>query len=182
MLIPLILFSNVNAESEKDQEYRVKAAFLYNFIKFIEWPQNKVSDKDTISICVIGENPFKKAFGPIKDKQIGNKKIAIKLYKNLEELKTSDQIDNIRKCHVLFICSSEKKQFKEIFNLIKGHSVLTVSDTEGFLDSGGMINFMIEEQKVCFEINNYSAKQAKLNLRSQLLRLAKKVIEEKSKD
>ena len=57
---------------------------------------------------------------------------------------------------------------------------MTVGDTNGFLDAGGIINFMIEDQKVCFKINNYNAKQAKLNIRSQLLRLAKKVIEEKN--
>lgn len=176
----MMLFNTAYAESEQDQEYKVKAAFLYNFIKFIEWPPTKLSDKETINIGVIGENPYKDAFDPIKDKRIENKKIVIKFFKNLEELKNNRQIDNIRKCHVLFVCGSEKKQFKEILSLVSEHNVLTVSDTNGFLESGGIINFLIEDQKVCFEINNYNAKQEKLNIRSQLLRLAKKVIEEKN--
>lgn len=176
----MMLFNTAYADSEQDQEYKVKAAFLYNFIKFIEWPPTKLSDKDTINIGVIGENPYKNAFDPIKDKRIEDKKIVIKFFKNLEELKNNRQIDNIIKCHVLFVCGSEKKQFKEILGLVSEHNVLTVSDTNGFLESGGIINFLIEDQKVCFEINNYNAKQEKLNIRSQLLRLAKKVIEEKS--
>lgn len=181
VLILTMFFNIVNAESEQEQEYKVKAAFLYNFLKFIEWPTTKISDEKTINIGIIGTNPFGKAFEPVQGKKIGDKKIAIKFFDSTEKTKlTSEQIDNIRKCHVLFVCGSEKKQFKDIINYVKDHNVLTVGDTNGFLDAGGIINFMIEDQKVCFKINNYNAKQAKLNIRSQLLRLAKKVIEEKN--
>ena len=181
-LMLIMLLHTANAESEQDSEYNVKAAFVYNFIKFIDWPENKLSDENTIGIGIIGENPFGEAFDPIENKQIRNKKIVIKLFKSLEESKlTSKQVDNIRKCYVLFVCKSEKKQFKKIIDLIKEYNVLTVGDTSGFLESGGIIDFLIENQKVCFEVNNYNAKQAKLNIRSQLLRLAKNVVEEEDK-
>ena len=175
-----MLCGRVYSETEHEQEYKVKAAFLYNFLKFIEWPSTKLADEKTISIGIIGKNPFGKAFEPVLDKKIGDNKIALKMFKSLEQSKlTSEQINNIRKCHVLFICESEKKQFKEIMELVKDHNVLTVGDTKDFLESGGIINFLIVDQKVSFEISNYVAKQSKLNVRSQLLRLAKKVIEEK---
>jgi len=171
--------NSVYAESEQEQEYKVKAAFLYNFIKFIEWPSDKQSNEKTISIGIIGTNPFGKAFEPVKEKLVGNKKIVIKSFNSLEKSELTDkQIDEIRKCHAIFICNSEKKYFKEIFNLIKDDNVLTVGDTRGFLESGGIINFLIEDKKVGFEINNNTAKKVKLTVRSQLLRLAKKVIEE----
>ena len=179
----MTLYNTANAESEQEQEYKVKAAFLYNFIKFIDWPSQKLSDEDAIRIGIIGSNPFGKAFEPVKDKQIKNKKIGIKLFDSLEQTKlTVEQITDIRKCHVLFVCRSEVKHFKEILNLTKGYNILTVGDTDGFIESGGIINFLIEDQKVRFEINNYTAKQAKLNIRSQLLRLAKKVVEKEKKD
>lgn len=181
LIIPLIFFNTAHAESE--QEYKVKAAFIYNFVKFIEWPTEKISDEKIINIGIIGINPFGKAIESLEDKQIGNKKIELTLFDSLEKSELTDKnIEDIRKCHVLFICNSEKKKFKEIINLIKGYSVLSVGDTKGFLELGGIINFIIENQKVGFEINNYRAKDSKLNIRSQLLRLAKKVIEQNSKD
>ena len=180
VMILMMLLNTANADTKQDQEYKIKAAFLYNFIKFIDWPPTKSSDEKTISIGIIGVNPFGKAFEPVKDKQVGNKKIVVQLFNSLDQSKLTDEkIANIKNCQVLFICNSEKKYFKEIIDLIKDDSVLTVGDTDGFLEAGGIIDFLIEDQKVCFEISNYSAKQAKLNIRSQLLRLAKKVVEEK---
>jgi len=175
-----MLINSVYAETEQEQEYKVKAAFIYNFLKFIDWPPTKIAEGKTINIGIIGTNPFGKAFKPVEDKKIEDNNIAIKYFNSTEQTKlTSEHIEKMRKCHVLFVCVSEKKQFKEIFNYVKDYNVLTVGDTNGFLDAGGIINFMIEDQKVCFKINNYNAKQVKLNIRSQLLRLAKKVIEEK---
>jgi len=81
---------------------------------------------------------------------------------------------------LLFICRSEKEQLGKIINIVKDHNVLTVGDMNDFLESGGIINFVIDDQKVRFEINNNAAKQEKLNIRSKLLRLAKKVIEEET--
>jgi hypothetical protein len=153
---------------------------------FVDWPQEKIgSSTEPIVIGVIGKDPFENAFEPIKDKQAKDRKVIIKRFKGLEELKKSDKaemdqaIGDIRKCHLLFICSSEKGVVKEITDLVKDYNVLTVGDMENFLESGGgIINFVPEEDKVRFEINLTVAKQAKLQIRSQLLRLAKRVIGE----
>jgi len=168
-------------DSAQNREYQVKAAFLYNFVKFVDWPKEKVADgNEPIIIGVIGKDPFGKAFDPIKKKQVKGKKVVIKRFQDLEESKQSDeQTALIRKCHLLFICSSEKKKLREIINLVKDDSVLTVGEVKGFLESGGIINFLMEDKKVCFEINNAAAKQTKLKIRSKLLRLAKRIIPEK---
>lgn len=168
------------ADSEISKEYQIKAAFLYNFVNFVDWPKGKVADSnEPITIGIIGKDPFGKAFEPLKDKQAKSKKVLIKRFISLKESKlSSDQIEAIRKCHLLFVCNSEKEQLKEIINLVQGHSVLIIGDMDGFLESGGIVNFVIDDQKVRFEINNNTAKQAKLNIRSKLLRLAKRVIEE----
>ena len=178
-----------NDDSTVSREYQIKAAFLYNFIKFVDWPEEKSADSNKpITIGIIGKDPFGNAFDPVEDKDTKTRKVLIKRFKTFEELKKAGEkdkslldreIESMRKCHLLFICSSEEKSVGEITNLVKDHSVLTVGDVKGFLEAGGITNFIVEEQKVRFEINATTAKQAKLQIRSQLLRLAKRVVEEK---
>lgn len=186
-IVLILLESPMMADSVSNREYQIKAAFLYNFIMFVDWPEEKTSDGNSPIITgIIGKDPFENAFDPIKDKQINDRKVIIKRFKGLEELKKADKaeldkaIEDIRKCHLLFICRSERGAVKEITDLVKNYGVLTIGDMQGFLESGGgIINFVMEEEKLRFEINVAAAKQAKLKIRSQLLRLAKRVIEEK---
>ena len=182
VVVVLVLFigSQARADPTASEEYQVKAAFLYNFVNFVDWPKEKVTDSnELITIGIIGSDPFGQAFEPLKNKQAKDKKVLIKQFVSLKESKlSSNQAEAVRKCHLLFVCSSEKEQLKEIINLVQGHSVLIVGDMDGFLESGGIVNFVIEDKKVHFEINNNAAKQSKLNIRSKLLRLAKRVIAE----
>ncbi len=169
--------------------YKLKAAFIYNFIKFVEWPKDKIADgNEPISVGIIGKDPFGNAFEPLKDKQAKGRKVVIKRFKGFEELKEihgkdkaglQREIKAIRKCHVLFICHSEKESQRDIINSVKGSSILTVGEMEVFFKSGGIINFLMEEKKVRFEINDTAAKRAKLKISSKLLRLAKRVVKER---
>ena len=171
----------VRADSTSSREYQVKAAFLYNFINFIDWPEENINTdkKNPIVIGIIGKNPFGNAFEPIKDKEVKDRKVTVKQFENLEELKkTIENSTAAQQCHLLYISSSEKENLKKILDLIKDKSILTVGDTEHFLESEGIINFLMEDNKVCFEINKTAAERAKLKIRSKLLRLAKRVIPE----
>jgi len=182
----------VRADSTVSREYQVKAAFLYNFMNFVDWPEEKSSDSnEPIIVGIIGSDPFGGAFEPVKNKKVKGKNVVIRRFEGLKEQKESDEKDQeelnqeveaIRECHVLFICRSEEKKLKKTINLVKENNVLTVSDIEGFLEAGGIINFVMEDQKVRFEINVTAAKRAKVKIRSQLLRLAKRVVEEESSD
>jgi hypothetical protein len=174
------------ADSTSSQEYQVKAAFLYNFFQFVDWPKGKLADSnEPIIMGIIGKDPFGDAFEPLKGKKVKGKGIVIKRFKSFEELKTppgkdkpesSQEIKTLTKCHLLFICSSEQENLKEIINTVKDQSVLTVGEMEGFLEAGGIINLLVEEKKIRFEINITAAEQAKLEIRSELLRLAKRLI------
>ncbi len=178
------------ADDAASPEYQIKAAFLYNFLKFVEWPKAKIRESnESVIIGIIGKNVFKNSFEYIEDKTIEGKKVDIKQFKGFEELQKADQekrskqhpqIKDIRKSHLLFICPSEKKKIADILESVKGYGVLTVADTDGFLETGGIINLMMEEKKVRFEINMAAAKQAKIQIRSQLLRLAKKVVRQET--
>jgi hypothetical protein len=178
--------ANANDHTPQDREYHVKAAFLYNFIKFVDWPEAADSN-DTITIGLIGDCPFGDAFEPIKTKKIREKAVVIRAHKSFEELKAKSgddkgkaarEIQALRKCHLLFICSSEKDNVGEVLDVVKDSCVLTVGEMDNFLEAGGIINFLMEEKKVRFEVNITAAEEAKLKIRSKLLRLAKRVVKE----
>jgi len=184
----VLLFIGQQARTEDSpsaREYQIKAAFLYNFLMFVDWPKEKMPDnKEPIVLGIIGKDPFGNSFEPLKDKQTKDRSVIIKRFKGLEELKKNaaelnQVIEDIRKCHLLFICHSEEGVLQEVISLIKNHNVLTVGDMQTFRESDGMIiNLVMEEGKIRFRINVTAARQAKLEVRSQLLRLAREVIGE----
>jgi hypothetical protein len=173
------------------REGDIKAAFLYNFIKFTDWPEGKVAELNTITIGVIGEHKFGDAFDPIKDKPIKDKQLIIK---NLGRFRTSFSSDDtgklelanyiaqLIKCHVLFICDSERENFKAILDAVKGYGVLTVGETSDFLNYNGIITFIPGTEKIVFEVNQKVCEQEGLKISSKVLRLARKVITDKDPD
>ncbi len=179
LVVPTV--PQARADTTSSREYQVKAAFLFSFINFVDWPKEKLTEgNNQINIGIIGNDPFGKAFEPIKDKQVKGKDVVIKRFKAFKELnQSSEEIEAIKKCHLLYICPSEKDEFRKIINLVMKHNILTVGDTKSFLESGGIINFLMEDKKVRFEINNTVAEQTELKIRSKLLRLAKRVIQSK---
>ena len=150
---------------DKFQEYQVKAAFLYNFARFVEWPNGAFPDgKSPIVLAVIGKDPFGESLDLLKGKTVGNREIVIN--------RIAD-IDRLEKCHLLFISDSEKDRLKPILRKAESARMLTVSDLKGFCEAGGHIAFYLEENKIRFEINNEDAQRNGLKISSQLLKLAK---------
>ena len=166
------------------KEYQVKAAFIYNFLKFVNWPEEKGPDSsETITIGIIGKDSFKNTFEAVKKKPVKNKKIIIKRFGEYHRLiggkaKSDANIEALRQCHLLFVCSSEKQNYKKIIESVRDHSVLTVSEIDGFVEAGGIINLILEQKKLVFEVNLVAGKRAKLEISSKLLRIAKRVIKE----
>lgn len=161
----------VHAEPATPREYMIKAGFLYNFAKFVEWPE-EVFDNSTapLTIGIYGEDLFGSSFDQtIKKKTVQGRGLLIKRFKTLDELTV---------CHILFINPSEEEHFPEIINKLRGSHVLTVSEMEGFAEHGGIINFIKEGNNVRFEINLDTAEKNGLKISSRLLKLAK-IIREK---
>ena len=179
-------------EAAPGREYQIKAAFIYNFIKFVDWPEEKMADSnEPITIGIIGSEDFIKAFEPVIHKKVKNRNLSIKYFEGYEKLERTQEDDRqwnqkmeaLKTCHVLMFCSCDSVRIKDLSQIIKalkGSPVLTVGETAGFLESGGIINFLMEDKKVRFEINVTAAKKSKLKISSKLLRLAKRVVEEKS--
>jgi len=184
--------ANAGEDSTSSQEYQIKAAFLYNFLKFVDWPQGKTFDtNEPVVIGIIGSAPLENAFKPIEGKaeDVHGKTVVVKYFKSFEELMKSGEnskdnlqkeLEALRKCHLLFICSSEQKNLSQILDAVKDSYVLTVGESPEFIGLGGIINFVLEDEKMRFEINVAAADKAQLKIRSQLLRLAKKVVDDDS--
>lgn len=158
------LSSTVRAQSSS--EYQVKAAFLYNFAKFVDWPAEAFAGSNgKLVIGVIGDDPFGGALDQaINGKTVNGRSLVVHRLKWGQDL---------RSCHVLYISSSERTRLRQIVESLRGASVLTVGEMGQFNQQGGIINFILEANKVRFEINSRGADQARLRISSKLLSLAK---------
>lgn len=146
-------------------EYELKAAFLYNFVRFVEWPvSGPGAPDDSIVVCVLGDDPF----GPLLDQTIAGKAVRDRRLVARRIASAADATG----CHILFISASEKERLGRILRTLGERSVLTVADSERFAESGGMINFRLDASRIRLEINPEAARRAGLRISSQLLKLA----------
>ena len=148
-------------------EYAVKAAFLFHFVEFVEWPAHAPHSDATVTIGVVGRDPF----GDVLDRAVLNKTaagrpLAVRRFATVEE---------VEPCHVLFISTSEVSRLPAILTRLGDHPVLTVGEADRFARRGGMIGFFFEEDKVRLEVNAAVAAAAGLRISSKLLSVARVV-------
>jgi hypothetical protein len=189
--LPLASADSQSSKTAQEIEYEVKAAFIYNFMKFIEWPEdstNQQNSQQVMAIGILGNNPFGDAFIPILDKEVHGRKInlvEIPSYQTFYD-RRSDKANAfaayraqyqslIETCDVLFLCLSEKNHVTELTELTPGRGILTISDIPGFAKHTGIIGFIKDNNKIRFEINLDIAQREEFKIRSQLLALAKEV-------
>lgn len=159
------------AQNTASLEYGVKAAFLYNFTKFVEWPPSAFEEPGSLSLCVLGENPFGKSLqSVVEGEQVQGRPIT---------LLHMDSLDDPRLCHILFLSRSETERFPAILAAVRGAPVLTVGEAPGILEKGAGVNFVLKEGKVRFEINQAAVEGNGLKMSSKLLRLATRVTPER---
>jgi hypothetical protein len=165
LLFTLIILSINGLAQDQPTEYQIKAAFLFNFAKFVDWPPESFPTTNSpIIIGVVGKNVFGNDLeNVIRDKTVNNRRFQFVAVKSAAEATN---------CHILFISPSEKDNLKKIVDSLHNASVLTVSETDQFLQAGGMINFMIEDKKIRFQISDEAARKAGLRISSKLLSLA----------
>ncbi|UFS69225.1 YfiR family protein [Geomonas sp. RF6] len=145
---------------------QVKAAFLYNFLKFTEFPDAPASG--TICLGVLGKDTFGDALDGVRGKTARGRKVVIARFR---------RVDEVKECDVLFISESEKGRLPHVLRALQGTHTLTVGDQEGFCEAGGMINLISSRNKVGFEVNVGAANRARVRISSQLLKLARSVFE-----
>jgi YfiR/HmsC-like len=157
------------AQASPSDEYQIKAAFLFHFAQFVEWPEGAFKDgTSALTYCTVGVDPFRGALDEsLRAKMIGEHGIRV------EHLK---QVDAVHDCQILFIGAAQSKNAASILASVKGDPVLTVGETPHFAEDGGMIGFCLEGNKIRFEINARAVSAAKLKMSARLLTLAKTVI------
>jgi hypothetical protein len=151
-------------------EYRVKAAFVYNFARFVDWPQSAFrTPQEPIAICILGQNPF----GSSLEEAVGGKALGSRTF----VIRQIDKLSADSNCHILFVASSECKRFRGMLGKLQPSGVLTVGEAPGFAIEGGVINFKVESGKIRFEVNVDAAQREQLQISSKLLSLAQIVKE-----
>ena len=156
-------------DSSNSSEYLIKAGFIFNFAKFVEWPQSTFSQPDSpIVIGILGTDPFGSIIDQIvQDKKIGGRGIVIK------RLKWGADSKDLKECKILFVGASERAHLDELVQTLRGLPILTVGETPGFAERGGVIRLVLEDNRVRFEVNVDAARQSGLTISSRLLTLAR---------
>ena len=149
-------------------EYQAKAAFLYNFTKFVQWPESAFASKTSpLVIGVLGSDPF----GPSLDQAVAGKTAEGHPLKVVRISATGSP--QVSKCHILFVCSSEKERVGDLLSNLEGVGVLTVSDLDRFAQKGGMIQFDQDGGRISLVVNVGAAKKGNLVISAKLLQVAK---------
>lgn len=155
--------SGASARAEELPEYRLKAAFIYNFIVFTDWPAGAGA---TLNVCIHGQDPFGAEIDGLQGKTVGSRSIA---------LQRKVGIDALRGCQVVFIAASAQEHLPRVLAALEGQTVLTIADSPGAMRRGVALNMNVSGGKVTFEANMAAARAGSVSLSSKLLRLATEV-------
>jgi hypothetical protein len=155
----------LSAQPTASAEYQIKAVFLFNFARFVDWPTKAFPDANSpFVIGVLGDDPFGSYLDEtVRGEKVNEHPLTVQRYRRVSEIKA---------CQVLFISRSEADHVDQILASLKGRSILTVSDTDDFVAHGGMIRLAIEKNKPRMHIKLDAVKAANLAISSKLLRVA----------
>jgi hypothetical protein len=168
LLSALFLAGRARADTADELEYQVKAAFLYNFAKFVEWPAGAFQGPtDSMILCVVGDDPFGESLDTVvRGETLNGRPLVVHRTRNVYE---------IQDCHIVFVPRSEQGRQEKILEDLRNRGALTVGEADGFLTGGGIIRFVLEQNRVRFDINLQAAESSGLKLSSKLLRLARTI-------
>jgi YfiR/HmsC-like len=151
------------ALAEELPEYRLKAAFIFNFLAFTDWPSETGA---TLNLCIHGADPFGADIDGLQGKTIGARSVAVHRRASIDALKS---------CQAVFVTRASIDALPRVLDGVKGHPVLVVADSPGAMQRGAALNMNVSNARVTFEANLQAARSAGLGLSSKLLRLATEV-------
>jgi YfiR/HmsC-like len=163
-------FPSVAYGQNSSEEYRLKAMYLGRIPNFVEWPPSAAAAHKAFQMCTVGYYPFgTRLASEVESVTVGGRKIELHMLGRGQELGG---------CEMVFFDSSEEKYYRKALETLKGKSVLTVGESERFLEAGGMVALNFENDKLQMEVNLGAARKANLKLDARLLAMAKRVITE----
>ena len=145
-------------------EYELKAAFVYNFALFTDWPTDTTYEGNTLNICVNHRSALRVPLVSLSEKPVKGRRVAVRFLSSP---------DSLRNCHVLFVDSVDRDQWGQMRKSLAGMSILTISDDEEIGHDGSIIALAMDRNRIVFDIDMRAARQARLVLSSKLLRLAR---------
>ena len=157
--------STAETLSQSD-ELSLKAAFIYNFAKYVEWPDDSPGSRTELCIGTLGRPQIDKVLAGLAGKNIRGKTVVIRRFNSEEEAKN---------CQILFIDRSELERFEDVAHALEGRRVMTVADREGFCAAGGMVTLVNQDGRITYDINYREIQRSGLKVSSQLLKLARKI-------
>lgn len=161
-LIALSCGTKAWAQESAESQYPVISAYIYNLTQFTTWPADAI--KGQFIVCVLGHDPFGSSLAPLRSRSVGGKSILTKSYRQM----TAD----IAACNVLFVSESERDNIDEILKVVKSKPVLTMSNMDGFVDSGGMVEFTKRDSRIGIKVGLHNVEDSGISISSKLLRLA----------
>ncbi len=164
LLWMLLICPTISGQTSTPSEYQVKAAFLFNFTQFVQWPESTFTQNQPIVIGILGKDPFGTALSSmVEGEQVNGRTVQVVRY---------EQPADIKNCHILFIPVSERARTLVVLNQLRDQRILTVGESEGFARLGGMIHLQNENNKIKLVINHEAAKQENLDISVKLLKLS----------
>ncbi len=166
VLVLIACVRPASAQVDPQSEHKFKAVYLYNFLKFVDWPNGAFADQSSpVRIGILGNDQLTKLLGEtVGSEKIGDRSVVVAQISTLNE---------VQECQMVFVSRTEKDRYREILTKVKGKPILSVGEEEEFFQMGGAVNFYFEGKRLRFEINLKSVKAAELTANSKLLRLAK---------
>lgn len=172
-IVAVALTGPAGSQEPPPLEYQVKAAFLYNFAKFVTWPADAFPDAGSpFYVCVLGDDPF----GPALDQTLEGETLRGRRL----EIRRLRRPAGSLPCHILFVAKSEGPSFDAALARVDPNRTLTVGEAPRFLRAGGLINFVLDGNRVRFEINTAAARRSQLRISSKLMRLSRPASEERT--
>jgi hypothetical protein len=164
VFMPVLMAAGLISEvAAAPNEYEVKAAFLYNFAKFTDWPAAQAPAEEQFTICILGDDPFGSALGPLNGKPIASKPV---------DMRRLTEPRNVGECRIVFVGRPYANNIGSLAEMLRGQPVLTIGDNPDFVRSGGMIGFVLDDGRIRFEINPDRIALAGMTVSSQMLKLA----------
>lgn len=164
--LPVMFLLPLQSWAQPVPEYELKAAFVYNFALFTDWPSDTAFEGGTLNICINPGSVLRQPLTGLGDKAVKGRRVSVRYLAALESL---------RACHVLFVDSSDRERWVQIKKGLGGASVLTISDDDEIRHDGTIIALAMDNKRIVFDIDTRAARQARLVLSSKLLRLARTV-------
>lgn len=161
----LFLCFSIRPQAQTVAEYNIKAVFLFNFTRFVEWPSNTLPNPDDpFVIGILGDDPFHSYIDEtVAGEKVRGHSIVVRRYQS---------VNDIKDCQIVFISSNEVEKLPEILPALSGKNILTVSDIKNFAATGGMVGFYAKDNKIKMQVNVLASKNADLSISSKLLQVA----------